>query len=59
MTVHPGIFYIRIHFCSDLLSAVVLHQDLREKYVEMELPQRLADAALSCYIERPVCINLN
>lgn len=44
MTVHPGIFYIRIYFCSDLFSAVVLHQDLREQYVETELPQ-------SCYIE--------
>lgn len=59
MTVHCDIFYIRIYFCSDLLTAVVLHQDLRKQYVEVELPQRSADTALSCDIETPVCINLN
>lgn len=35
MTVHPDIFYIRIYFFSDLLSAVVLHQDLSEICGEM------------------------
>lgn len=59
MTVHPGIFYIRIYFCTNLLSVVVLHQDLRVQYVQMEVPQRWADVALSCYIERPFCLSLN
>lgn len=53
MTVHPDIFYIRIYFCSDLLSAVVLHQDLRKQYVEISryCPELLHREA--------VCINLN
>lgn len=59
MTVHPDIFYIRIYFCANLLSVVVLHQDLRVQYVQMEVPQKWADVALSCYIERPFCINPN
>lgn len=59
MTVRPGIFCIRIYFCNNLLSVVVLHQDLRVQYVQMEVPQRWADVALSCYIERPFCLSLN
>lgn len=57
MTVHPDIE--RIYFCSDPLNVVVLHQDLGEQYLEMELLQGWGNAALSCYVERLFCINLN